>query len=89
MSVTTITLDALVDALTLRDLTDPGQGPHAMQLLVDSAVAALAEPAEIHLARSAPVVPVEDNYDRLGYAADAIARDARYTRYVSEVCVLR
>ncbi len=89
MSVTTITLDALVDALTLRDLTDPAQGPHAMQLLVDSAVAALTDPTEIHLARSAPVVPVEDNYDRLGYAADAIARDARYTRYVSEVCVLR
>jgi phenylalanyl-tRNA synthetase alpha chain len=89
MSVTTITLDALVDALTLRDLTDPAQGPHAMQLLVDSAVASLTGPTEIHLARSAPVVPVEDNYDRLGYAADAIARDARYTRYVSEVCVLR
>ena len=43
MSVTTITLDALVDALTLRDLTDPAQGPHAMQLLIDSAVAALTE----------------------------------------------
>jgi phenylalanyl-tRNA synthetase alpha chain len=89
MSVTPITLDALVDALSIRDLTDPAQGPHAMQLLVDAAVASLADTTEVRLVRSAPVVPAEDHYDRLGYPPDAIARDARYTRYVSEGCVMR
>jgi phenylalanyl-tRNA synthetase alpha chain len=34
-------------------------------------------------------VPVADNYDHLGYAADAITREARYTRYVSTGQVLR
>ncbi|HEY9379495.1 MAG TPA: hypothetical protein VIQ02_20650 [Jiangellaceae bacterium] len=89
MSAIPMTLDALVDALTIRDLTDPAQGPHAMQLLVDSAVAALGETTEIHLIRTSPLVPVEDNYDRLGYKDDAIARDSRYARYVSGACMLR
>ena len=35
------------------------------------------------------MVPVADNYDRLGYAADAITREARYTRYVSSEQMLR
>jgi phenylalanyl-tRNA synthetase alpha chain len=35
------------------------------------------------------IVPVADNYDRLGYAAGAITREARYTRYVSAGRMLR
>ena len=89
MSTIPITLDALVDALTLRDLTDPAQGPHAMQLLVEAAVAAPNASPEIHLVRVPAVVPVQDHYDRLGYPADAVARDTRYTRYISEALVLR
>jgi phenylalanyl-tRNA synthetase alpha chain len=90
MSAMSITLDALVEALSVRDLTDPTQGPHAMQRLVDEAVRSLSsDTTEIHLIRSHPLVPVEDTYDRLGYPAGAIARDARYTRYVTDVCVLR
>jgi phenylalanyl-tRNA synthetase alpha chain len=89
MSAVPITLDALVDALSIRDLTDPAQGSHAMQLLVDAAVESLSESTEVHLTRTPPVVPLEDHYDRLCYEVDAIARDARYTRYVGDACVLR
>ena len=89
MSTIPITLDALVDALTLRDLTDPAQGPHAMQHLVTAAISAPTGSAEVHLVRTPPVVPVDDHYDQLGYPADAIARDIRYTRYISEALVLR
>jgi phenylalanyl-tRNA synthetase alpha chain len=89
MSPISMTVDALVDALTIRDLTDPAQGPHALQILVDNAVTSISDETQIHLTRAIPVVPIEDNYDRLGYAPDAIARDARYTRYVSDSCVLR
>lgn len=82
---------ALVDALSLRDLTDPAQGPHALQLLVADAAAALAERtgAGVRLLRSRPVVAVEDNYDRLGYRPGAVSRDLRYTRYVSDTTMLR
>ncbi len=35
------------------------------------------------------MVPVADNYDRLGYPAEAITRDTRYTRYVDAETMLR
>jgi phenylalanyl-tRNA synthetase alpha chain len=78
-------------ALGIRDLSDPGQGPHAIQILIDSAVEALscAWSCEVRWCRGPKVVPVADNYDHLGYAADAITREARYTRYVSTGQVLR
>ncbi len=82
---------AIVDALTLRDLTDPAQGPHAMQRLLDEIEAALADrwaiPVRRH--RAHRIVPVEDNYDRLLIPADAVARDVRYTRYVNDSAILR
>ncbi|MGZ3143014.1 PheS-related mystery ligase SrmL [Lentzea chajnantorensis] len=78
--------DELVRALNVRDLTDPAQGPHAMQLLIADLKAALPDTREV---RHHPLVPVEHNYEHLGYPADAITRDARYTRYVSETCMLR
>jgi phenylalanyl-tRNA synthetase alpha chain len=90
MSTTPVSTDVLVAALSTRDLTDPAQGPHALQILVEEAVRALAlDGVQVRLERSRPVVPVQDNYDLLGYAPDAVARDARYTRYVSDTCVLR
>ena len=74
-------------ALAIRDLTDPSQGPHAMQLLLDEIHAALPAPIEVH--RASPIVSVADNYDRLGYPPGGAARDARYTRYVCDVALLR
>ncbi|MGH7471778.1 MAG: hypothetical protein ACRENP_27830 [Longimicrobiales bacterium] len=83
--------DAYLRAVTLRDLTDPAQGPHALQRVV--AVITHALRTRWHCAvqehRAHPVVPLEHNYDRLHYPADGAARDARYTRYVSETTVLR
>ena len=78
-------------ALAVRDLTDAALGPHAMQLLVHDAVAALCDqwkcPAIAY--RAPPVVPVADNYDALGYPQGGAARDARHTRYVTQALLLR
>src|SRR4051812_11584546 len=78
-------------ALSLRDLTDCVLGPHAMQLLVSDAVAALQREWQcpVVVYRAPPVVSIADNYDCLHYPADAIARDGRYTRYVNDVALLR
>jgi phenylalanyl-tRNA synthetase alpha chain len=79
-------------ALALRDLTDPAQGPHAIQLIVDSVRTALGTAwpyTETWTRRDHPVVTLADNYDNLGYAGDAITREARYTRYASQTEVLR
>ncbi len=78
-------------ALGVRDLCDPGEGPHAIQIVIDRAVAALSRAwsCEVRWCRGPSVVLVADNYDRLGYPADAITREARYTRYVSDRRMLR
>jgi len=82
-----ITTAELLRALSLRDLTDPAAGPHAMQLLLDQIHAAL--PAPVHVHRASPIVSIADNYDHLGYPPDGAARDARYTRYVCDTALLR
>ena len=77
--------------LDIRDLSDPAEGSHAIQILTDRAVAALSRAwsCEVRWCRGPKIVPVADNYDRLGYAAGAITREARYTRYVSARRMLR
>lgn len=87
----TLSADALRRALAVRDLTDPSQGRHAVQLVADRVVSALAGAwgCPVLVERASPIVSVEDNYDRLHYPPEGAARDARYTRYVSEAVVLR
>ncbi len=90
-SVSCLSPAQLQAALDLRDLSDPAAGPHAIQVLADRAVQALARAwsCEVRWCRGPAVVPVADNYDRLGYAPGAITREARYTRYVSAGRMLR
>jgi phenylalanyl-tRNA synthetase alpha chain len=86
-----ITDEQLTRALTLPDLTDPGYGVHCMQQLVAGAAGRLTAGwscgALVH--RASRVVAIADNYDALGYGADAAARDRRYTRYVDAARMLR
>src|SRR6478735_4144298 len=86
-----MTIDRLTHDLTLRDLSDPAHGPHAMQLLLDQVASALGTawgvPADV--IRTGPVVSIADNYDRLGYDAAAVTRDSRYSRYVDADTMLR
>jgi len=83
--------EALERSLSLRDLTDPEQGPHALQLLVREVSAALerAWRCRVTVHRAPRLVSVDDNYDALHYPAGGAARDARYTRYASPHTVLR
>ncbi len=83
--------DAIRRALSLRDLTDPAAGPHAMQLLLRDVSRALEEawPCSVRLRRECPVVAVADNYDALHYPPGGAARDVRYTRYLNERVLLR
>ncbi len=91
MTPTTLSCEALLRALHLRDLTDPQQGAHAMQQLVSDIRTALTERwrCTCRIERSSPIVPVADNYDRLGYPPEGASRDTRYTRYLSEHLMLR
>lgn len=91
MSTTYLTSSDLHRALTLRDLSDPAQGQHAMQVLLGQVVSALTAvwACTTTTVRTPPVVAVRDNYDRLGFDAADVTRDARYTRYLSPTSMLR
>jgi phenylalanyl-tRNA synthetase alpha chain len=82
---------ALRRALSIRDLTDSEEGPHAMQLVLAAVVAALERTwgCDVRLVRASPVASASDNYDRLGYPQDAVTRDARYTRWIGDGVLLR
>ena len=66
---TTLTSDQLAHDLAIRDLTDPLEGDHALQLLIDSAMTALRSTwgCAVHTARGPRIVPFADNYDRLRF----------------------
>jgi phenylalanyl-tRNA synthetase alpha chain len=89
--VSILSTEELRRALSVRDLTDPAAGPHAMQQLVASVLDALRTTwgCEVRLHRQSPVVSIADNYDRLHYPPGGVARDARYTRYVCDTALLR
>jgi phenylalanyl-tRNA synthetase alpha chain len=86
-----LTAAQLARDLAMTDLSDPADGPHAIQLLVERAVTALTGVwgCEARWCRGPRVVTIADNYDRLGYRPAAVTRDARYTRYVGDRRVLR
>jgi phenylalanyl-tRNA synthetase alpha chain len=91
MSTSILSADAVRRALSIRDLTDPAQGPHGIQQLVAACVERLVQawrcPSRHH--RASPIVSIADNYDRLRYPSEGVARDSRYTRYVCDVALLR
>lgn len=91
MSVTLLNTESLERALSVRDLMDESQGPHAMQLVLRAAHQALAErwgcPRLVY--RSSPIVGVRENYDLLLYPQEGVSRNVRYTRYVSPSMLLR
>src|SRR4051794_34353 len=84
-------LEQLRAALAVRDLSDAAQGAHAMQVLWRAIAEALAAAwgATLRVVRASPVVTARDNYDRLYYPADGVARDARYTRWIGPGVLLR
>ncbi|MDQ3764344.1 MAG: hypothetical protein M3460_23060 [Actinomycetota bacterium] len=86
-----LTADQLSWDLDVRDLTDPAEGPHAIQLIIHRAVRAPAElwGCQVRWWRGKRIVSIEDNYDNLGFDHVDITRDARYTRYVDDHRMLR
>jgi phenylalanyl-tRNA synthetase alpha chain len=90
-TLTTLSPGQLARDLAVRDLTDPRQGHHAIQLLMGAAVAGLAATwnCQVRYHRGPRVVAVEDNYDQLRIPPDAISRDVRHTRYLDGRRMLR
>lgn len=90
-SAAALSPEQLARDLAIRDLSDPNEGAHAVQLVLDRAVRALADAwgCEVRWCRGDRIVPIADNYDALGYDSSDVTRDARYTRYVDDQRMLR
>lgn len=86
-----LTADQLRRDLAICDLTDPTQGPHAIQLVIHRAVAAPAglSHCPVRWAPGDRIVNIQDNYDHLGFDRTDITRDVRYTRYIDHHRMLR
>jgi chorismate mutase len=71
-----LTPDLLARELAARDLTDPAQGPHAVQRVLDDAVKALCRAwrCEAVSHRASPLVSAAEHYARLHDAAGEPAR---------------
>ncbi len=91
MTIKKISLEQLRYALNLQDLSNPNDGPHAMQILINEILDLLKLnwQCTVKIYRENPIVSVEDNYDRLHYPNDGASRDKRYTRYVCDTALLR
>ncbi|HEY2552248.1 MAG TPA: hypothetical protein VGI64_16895 [Streptosporangiaceae bacterium] len=77
--------------LSIPDLSDPADGQHAIQQLVQLAADELSRAwhCEVRWCRGPRIVTVADNYDGLGYDPAAVTREGRYTRYAGDKLVLR
>jgi phenylalanyl-tRNA synthetase alpha chain len=88
---TLLSPEQLARDLSVRDLSDPAEGPHAIQLIAGRAAQALAAHwgCQVRWCRGDRIVPVADNYDLLGYGPGDVTREARYSRYIAAGQMLR
>ena len=91
MSTHILSKQALKDVLSVRDLTNPEEGPHALQWLIQEILEVLSDTwnVPVHIYRTSPVVSIADNYDALHYPEDGPARAAKYSRYLCDTALLR
>jgi len=82
---------AVERALAVEDLTADGAPVHAINMIVDQVNKSLKKSGlgNIRVVHGNPIVPVEDNFDKLLFPYDNAGRASTYTRYTDEDHVLR
>lgn len=80
------------DSLRIVDLSDPANGRHAINLMVESIFKMIAQipnyPKPI-IYRTGPITSIEENFDLLLFPPDNLSRSSTYTRYIDEKRLLR
>ena len=87
-----MTPEMLSKSLTITDLSDPKNGLHAINIIVEKVRTTLEKafvttPIEVY--RTPPLVNVQENFDMLLFPTDNAGRSSRYTRYADTQTVLR
>lgn len=84
--------ERLAASLAVLDLTDPKNGIHAINLVVQRVRQALETAyagTPVEEVKTDPIVSVKENFDNLLFPEDNLGRSSRYTRYVAPDKVLR
>jgi phenylalanyl-tRNA synthetase alpha chain len=92
MKTNLISKERLAKALAIKDLSDPVNGVHAINLVVSKIFDYLAKKAgwpKPEIRRTSPISSVENDFDRLYFPPDNLTRLSRYTRYLDEKTILR
>ncbi len=91
MQIKKINIEQLRNAINLKDLSNPSDGQHAMQIIMQDILDALKDTwgCKIKIHREIPIVSIDENYNALNYPEDGAARNARYTKYVCDTALLR
>lgn len=80
-------------ALAIKDLTDPKNGVHAINLVVEKIRQHLSGqegwPTPEIRRKDTPISSVTNDFDRLYFPPDSPARSSVYTRYITEEIILR
>ena len=87
--------EKLAASLAISDLSDPANGIHAVNLMLEKLRLYFVNKAENigwpmpEIRRSSPITSIENNFDRLLFPVDNATRSSIYTRYISEDLILR
>jgi len=80
-------------ALAIKDLTDPKNGVHAINLVIEKIRQHLSKqrgwPMPEIRRKDTPISSVTNDFDRLYFPPDSPARSSVYTRYITEEIILR
>ncbi len=83
--------EKIVEILSVKDLTNPLNGSHSIQLVMNKILKSLKNEMNLNIQihRNSSIVSLEDNYNYLLYPKDGAARDSKYTKYISDNLILR
>lgn len=87
-----LTEEELQEALSVPDLSNPALGPTPLNLVLRKIEDRMKDDfpnSDTTTRRTSPLTTTENNFDRLLFAQDSIARSPIYTRYTDEKHVLR
>ena len=90
MKIKYLTTEEIDNILQLKDLTDPKNGTHAINLILNNINKNIQlSGSNVEIIRNSPIVDVKDNYDRLYYPLDDITKSSVYTRWIDNNRILR
>ena len=87
-----ISKERLARSLAIKDLSDPANGIHAINMVVSKILDYLTKKEgwpKPEIRRMGPISSVENDFDRLYFPPDSLNRLPRYTRYLDEKTILR